>query len=61
MFPGIKAIDQASDYGNVLLVGNTAHFIDSGVDTGPIIMQSVIPIMNFKKLTIMILYLICKY
>lgn len=49
MFPGIKAIDQASDYVNVLLVGNTAHFIDSGVDTGPIIMQSVIPIMNFKK------------
>lgn len=49
MFPGIKAIDQASAYGNVLLVGNTAHFIDSGVDTGPIIMQSVIPITNFKK------------
>lgn len=49
MFPGINAIDQAVEHGNVLLVGNTAHFIDKGIDTGPVIMQSVIPIQNFLK------------
>jgi len=38
-FPGIKAVDQAINYG-ALLIGNTAHFIDEGVDTGAIIMQS---------------------
>lgn len=47
MFPGINAVDQAVSYGNVLLIGNTAHFIDSGVDTGPIIMQSVTPMINY--------------
>ena len=47
MFPGLKSIDQAVLHNNTLLVGNTAHFIDSGVDTGPIIMQSVIPIKAF--------------
>lgn len=41
-FPGLRAIDQAIEYGSPLL-GNTAHFIDEGVDTGPIIMQSVLP------------------
>jgi len=49
MFPGLKAIDQAVEHGNVMLVGNTAHFIDSGVDTGPIIMQSVTTMQNFLK------------
>lgn len=48
MFPGKKSIDQAVNHGNVLLVGNTAHFIDSGMDTGPIIMQSVIPLKAFN-------------
>lgn len=47
MFPGMMAIDQAIAHGNVLLVGNTCHFIDSGVDTGPIIMQSVVPLKTF--------------
>lgn len=47
MFPGCRAIDQAMDHGNVLLAGNTAHFIDEGVDTGLIIMQSVTMLDNF--------------
>lgn len=47
MFPGIRSIDQAVDYGNVFLVGNTAHFIDEEVDHGSIIMQSVIPLQGF--------------
>ena len=39
-FPGKKAIDQAVD-ANSNMLGNTAHFIDKGVDTGPIILQSI--------------------
>ena len=46
-FPGIKAIDQALD-SSVQILGNTAHFIDYGVDTGPIIMQSVLSRSHFK-------------
>ena len=38
-FKGPDAIDQALEYG-VFLIGNTAHFIDGGIDTGKIIIQS---------------------
>jgi phosphoribosylglycinamide formyltransferase-1 len=37
-FPGIRAIEQALDYG-VKVFGVTVHFVDEGVDTGPIILQ----------------------
>ena len=47
MYPGNKSIDQAVNHGNTLLVGNTAHFIDEGMDTGKIIMQSVTPLQAF--------------
>ncbi len=47
MFPGLRSIDQAVSHGNIFLIGNTVHFIDSGVDTGPVIMQSVIPTKAF--------------
>lgn len=47
MFPGRKAVDQAVEAGNVFLAGNTAHFVDEGVDTGLVIMQSVIPLQSF--------------
>lgn len=39
-FRGLKAIDQAIE-AQVDFLGNTAHFIDEGVDTGRIIVQSV--------------------
>lgn len=39
-FPGRNAIDKAIEAG-VNILGNTAHFIDKGIDTGPIILQSV--------------------
>ena len=37
-FPGLKAIEQAWSHG-VRVTGVTVHFIDEGVDTGPIIDQ----------------------
>jgi phosphoribosylglycinamide formyltransferase-1 len=40
-FPGIGAIEQAIDYG-VKVFGVTVHFVDEGVDTGPIILQRAI-------------------
>ncbi len=42
-FPGIHSAKQALDYG-VKITGVTVHFLDDGVDTGPIILQSVVPI-----------------
>ena len=47
MYKGTMAIDQAVEDDKAMLVGNTAHFVDEGVDTGLIIMQSVIPIKAF--------------
>ena len=37
-FAGIGAIEQALDYG-VRLIGVTVHFVDEGVDSGPVILQ----------------------
>jgi phosphoribosylglycinamide formyltransferase-1 len=37
-FPGVHAIEQAVDYG-VKVSGVTVHFVDEGVDSGPIIIQ----------------------
>jgi phosphoribosylglycinamide formyltransferase-1 len=37
-FPGVGAIEQALNYG-VKVGGVTVHFVDEGVDTGPIILQ----------------------
>lgn len=48
MFPGMNSIDQAIDSGAFVL-GNTAHFIDSGIDTGPIIMQNIVSSDQFSQ------------
>jgi phosphoribosylglycinamide formyltransferase 1 len=37
-FPGLQAVQQALDYG-VKVFGVTVHFVDGGVDTGPVILQ----------------------
>jgi len=37
-FPGVRAIEQALDYG-VRVSGVTVHFVDEGIDTGPVVMQ----------------------
>ncbi len=38
-FPGLGAIEQALAYG-VKVFGVTVHFVDGGVDSGPVILQS---------------------
>ena len=42
-FPGIRAVEQALDYG-VKVFGVTVHFVedDGGVDTGPVILQRAV-------------------
>lgn len=42
-FPGVHAHKQTYDYG-VKIAGCTVHFVDAGVDTGPVIAQSAVPI-----------------
>jgi phosphoribosylglycinamide formyltransferase 1 len=37
-FPGLDSIQQALDYG-VQVTGVTVHFVEEGVDTGPIVLQ----------------------
>lgn len=43
-FPGLKVQQQAIDYG-ARFSGCTVHVVDAGVDTGPIIIQAVVPIL----------------
>jgi len=43
-FPGTHAQRQAFDYG-VRFSGCTTHFVDEGTDTGPIILQAVVPVL----------------
>jgi phosphoribosylglycinamide formyltransferase 1 len=42
-FPGLRAIEQAVEHG-VKVFGVTVHFVDEGVDTGPIIAQRAIEV-----------------
>jgi phosphoribosylglycinamide formyltransferase 1 len=44
-FPGVNALGQALAYG-VKLTGCTVHFVDAGVDTGPIVAQSAIAVRD---------------
>jgi phosphoribosylglycinamide formyltransferase-1 len=37
-FPGLRAIEQAVEHG-VKVMGVTVHFVDEGVDSGPIVLQ----------------------
>ncbi|MEX2355797.1 MAG: phosphoribosylglycinamide formyltransferase [Thermaerobacterales bacterium] len=43
-FPGLNAPQQAIDHG-VKVSGCTVHFIDHGIDTGPIILQEAVPVL----------------
>jgi phosphoribosylglycinamide formyltransferase-1 len=44
-FPGLHAQKQAIDYG-VKVSGCTVHFVDAGVDSGPVILQRTVPVME---------------
>lgn len=44
-FTGLDAQGQALNYG-VKVAGCTVHFVDAGMDTGPIIMQKVVPVLD---------------
>jgi phosphoribosylglycinamide formyltransferase-1 len=44
-FPGVNAQKQAFEYG-VKVAGCTVHFVDGGVDTGPIIVQSAVDVLD---------------
>ena len=42
-FPGLNAQRQALEHG-VRVAGATVHFVDEGVDTGPIVLQASVPV-----------------
>lgn len=44
-FPGVHAQHQALAYG-VKVSGCTVHFVDAGMDTGPIIAQAAVPVLD---------------
>lgn len=44
-FPGVEAQRQAWEYG-VKVAGCTIHFVDEGTDTGPIIAQAAVPVLD---------------
>lgn len=44
-FPGLHGQEQAWEYG-VKFSGCTVHFVDKGMDTGPIILQAAVPVLD---------------
>ena len=44
-FPGVQSWKQALDYG-CKVAGVTVHFVDAGTDTGPIIVQKCVPVLE---------------
>jgi len=44
-FPGMEAWKQALEYG-VKVTGCTVHIVDAGTDTGPIILQKTVPVLD---------------
>ncbi|MBI3601247.1 MAG: phosphoribosylglycinamide formyltransferase [Nitrospinae bacterium] len=44
-FPGLDAQKKALEYG-VKFSGATVHFVEEGVDSGPIILQAIVPVMD---------------
>lgn len=44
-FPGLNAQKQALESG-IKVTGCTVHFVDEGVDSGPVILQKAVPIMD---------------
>ncbi len=47
-FPGLAAIEQALAYG-VKVFGVTVHFVDAGVDSGPVILQRAVELPDVRE------------
>jgi phosphoribosylglycinamide formyltransferase 1 len=47
-FPGLAAIEQALSYG-VKVFGVTVHFVDDGVDSGPVILQRAVELPQARE------------
>jgi phosphoribosylglycinamide formyltransferase-1 len=47
-FPGLEAIEQALSYG-VKVFGVTVHFVDAGVDSGPVILQRAVELQDARE------------
>jgi phosphoribosylglycinamide formyltransferase-1 len=47
-FPGLRAVEQALAYG-VKVFGVTVHFVDSGIDTGPVILQRAVELPDARS------------
>jgi phosphoribosylglycinamide formyltransferase-1 len=47
-FPGLRAVEQALAYG-VKVFGVTVHFVDSGIDTGPVIAQRAVELPHARS------------
>lgn len=45
LFPGLHAQRQALDTG-AKVTGCTVHFVDEGIDSGPVILQKTVPVMD---------------
>lgn len=44
-FPGLNGVEQALAYG-VKVTGCTVHFVDEGLDSGPVILQESVPVIQ---------------
>ncbi|HED23851.1 MAG TPA: phosphoribosylglycinamide formyltransferase [Firmicutes bacterium] len=44
-FPGLDGVEQALSYG-VKVTGCTVHFVDEGLDSGPVILQEAVPVIQ---------------
>ncbi|MBK9170291.1 MAG: phosphoribosylglycinamide formyltransferase [Bryobacterales bacterium] len=44
-FPGLDAQKQALDYG-AKMTGCTVHFVDEGLDSGPVVLQKAVPVLD---------------
>jgi phosphoribosylglycinamide formyltransferase-1 len=47
-FPGLRAVEQAVAYG-VKVFGVTVHFVDAGVDSGPVILQRALELPQARE------------
>ena len=48
-FPGTDGMEQAFNYG-VKITGCTVHFVDEGLDSGPVVLQEAVPIIQRESI-----------